>query len=234
MLNPFFLYSNQGKKDSLAIIYTNQSGAGLNINLEFIKGKKHSHALIAVWMEDVAGNYIQTLFISKSIGSGYYEHGLQESDKWIPGEVRRPAALPYWAFKRGVKEKDGLYIPTPLTAVPDSYTGATPKSSFILKTRTDQMAPEKFRILFEINQAFDFNEYWTTVKYPEDTEYHTSAQPSLIYSVEIYNKNPEDIYYLHLIGHGHYSGLNGNLFTNTGTLTTALEIVKTLTIKIIK
>ncbi|MFH2143875.1 MAG: hypothetical protein ABIJ97_15735 [Bacteroidota bacterium] len=222
------------KKDSVQIIYTNLNGKGLNLTIDFNKGKKHNHALIAIWIEDISGHYVQTLYVSKSIAKGSFEHAIKGKGKWLPGEVRRPAALPYWSFKRGVQEKDGLYIPTPKTAIPDAYTGATPLSNFILRTKTDLKPPEKFRILFEINQAFDYNEYWTSTLFPNDNEYHTSAQPSLIYSVEIDSKFPKEQYFLHLIGHGNYSGKNGNLFTNTSTISSALQIVKNISVKIVE
>ena len=39
-------------------------------------------------------------------------------------------------------------------------------------------------------------------------------------------------YTLGAIGHSHYAGRTGELFTDLGTLTTALEIVKNLTLKL--
>jgi polyphosphate kinase len=37
---------------------------------------------------------------------------------------------------------------------------------------------------------------------------------------------------LNPIGHGHYSGKNGKLFTDLSSLTTALKIVKSLKVKV--
>ncbi|GAB4283166.1 MAG: hypothetical protein Kow0068_07960 [Marinilabiliales bacterium] len=225
--------NNPYKKDSIETIITNEQGQGLALEVHFIKGKEHSHAIFAIWIEDLQGNYIQTLYVSKSAGTGYFKHGVMDSDKWLPGPVNRPAIAPYWAHKRNILSENGSYMPTLKNPVPDAYTGATPKGSFILKTKTDKKPPAKFNLFIEINQPFDFNEYWTTTKYLEDEEYHTSGQPASIYFVTIDTSNPEDIYYLHLIGHSSYNGSNGYLYSNTNTLTTAKEIVKELTVKIL-
>ncbi len=78
------------------------------------------------------GKFLQTLFITRAVGTSVYDHGDPSSGKWEPGEIRRPASMPYWAYKRGVKEKDGLYIPTIENPIPDAYTGATPPGDFSL------------------------------------------------------------------------------------------------------
>ena len=150
----------------------------------------------------------------------------------MPGEIPRPAAMPYWAHRRGIKGEDGLYIPSPKNPIPDAYTGATPPGNFDLTTRFDAKPPSRFTILFEINQTWDWNEYWTNKKYPEDDEYKTSCQPALVYAATIDTDNLQDSYELQVIGHSHYSGKTGELFTDLSTMTTALEIAGKLTVKI--
>jgi len=210
----------------------NSLGTGTVVTLEFSRGKSHNHPTFVLWAEDMEGNYLQTLFITRAVGTSIYDFGDPSSGHWERGEIRRPATLPYWAHKRGVKEKDGLYVPTIDNPIPDAYTGATPPGDFSLDTRFDGTAPRKFRILFEINQTWDWNEYWTNNKYPDDAEYKTSCQPALVYIAEVDLENLASSYTLEAAGHSHYTGQTGELFTDLGTLTTALEIVSKLSIKL--
>lgn len=230
--------SAQGKKaaeiNGSDTVITNLSGKGLQINLDFSTGSKYSHPVIAIWIEDMDENYIQTLYVSYSIATGIFEHGQEKDGKWAPGERRRPSALPYWSYKRHVMASDGLFVPDRHTPVPDAYTGATPQKNFVLKTKSDNALNGKFRILLEINQAFDWNDYWHNSKYPDDENYKTSSQPSVVYSVTI---DPDDIeteYYMNPVGHGHYSGKDGKLYTDLSTLTTALKLVKSIKVKLVK
>jgi hypothetical protein len=84
----------------------------------------------------------------------------------------------------------------------------------------------------EINQPWDWNEYWTNTKYPEDENYKTSSQPSLVYRVTIDLNSGVKEYSMKPVGHGHYSGMDGSLTTDLSTLTTALEIAKSITVRI--
>ena len=61
------------------------------LSLKFEKGKEHNHPLFAVWLADENGKYIQTLYVSKSVGKGYFEHGSRNTGRWMPGEIQRPA-----------------------------------------------------------------------------------------------------------------------------------------------
>ncbi|PLW92457.1 MAG: hypothetical protein C0592_10660 [Marinilabiliales bacterium] len=226
---------NPGAKvgDEPEKIITNVEGKGLQIELEFRKGKSHSHPILAIWLETENGKYIQTLYVSESIAKGVFKHGDASSGRWLPGPVRRPSALPYWARKRNVQEDDGLYVPKQETAIPDAYTGPTPKDNFDLKSRSDQTINSPFKVMLEINQSFDYNEFWTTTRFANDRHYSASAQPSLIYESEIIDpKNLQDKYYMKVIGHGHFNGSNGKLFPDLSGHTTALEIVKSLVVRI--
>ncbi len=162
-------------------ISSNPEGTGPELEIEMIRGEGHNHPLMAIWAEDLNGGFLQTLYVSESIGKGIFKHGDSSRGFWMPGEIRRPAALPYWSHRRGIMAVDGLYIPTPSDPIPDAYTGPTPGKSFILHTRLDETGPGQVRILFEINQTWDWNEYWTNNRFPEDEEYKTSCQPAVVY-----------------------------------------------------
>lgn len=206
-------------------ITSRQGEQGRAVDIYFKAGDEYNYPLAVFWVEDMQGNYLYTLFAPNAIAKGIFGHGDKTDGVWKPGHVRRPAALPYWAHKRGVKAPDGLYYPTPETAMPDAVSGATPGKYFVLSTRIAK--PEtgnKLRLLMEINQTWDWNKYWHNSLYPDNEEYKTSCQPSLVYAVTLDFDHPEMKYYLNPIGHGHYAGENGFLYTNLGTHTTALEI----------
>ena len=228
--------SNSNRKNNVQIlpeiISTNKTANGFEIELEFFKGIQHNHPLMAVWSETIDQKYIETLYVAESIAKGVYKHGDSKSGKWLPGPVRRPATLPYWAHKRNIMEEDGLYIPTFLTPMPDAVTGPTPKGDFILQAKTTAIYPDTFCVLIEINQSWDWNEYWTNNKFPDDNEYKTSSQPSVIYKATLIKSNVNASYPLMVIGHGHYSGKNGELYTEINTLTTALKIAEKMFVKI--
>ena len=208
----------------------------INTKLEFnlTIGKYHNHPSFAIWVEDLDGNYIETLYVTQYFATGIFGHGEAEQGKWKnePGEVRRPAALPYWSHKRGIKSSDGLYAPSPETAVPDALTGATPKGNFILKTGSKETPDKKFRVLFEVNQPWDSNDFWTNNKFPDDFNYKTSLQPALVYEALITPETLNTEYILKPIGHSHPSGETGELFPDLSTLTTAKEIFSKIMVRI--
>jgi hypothetical protein len=205
---------------------------GTTITLQFEKGKEHNHPLFAIWLADENGKYIQTLYVSESIGKGVFLHASRSTGKWMSGEIQRPAALPYWAHQRNVKNEFGTYNPTPEQPVVDAYTGATPSSSFILHTKTQEPLDGKYKIMLELNQSWDWNEWWTNNKFPGDKEYKTSSQPALVYSVDIDTNTPGIEYEMKPIGHSHYSGADGSLDPDLSTLTTAMKIAGKITVKI--
>ena len=214
-------------------ITSNPSGEGPELEIEMTRGEGHNHPLMAIWVEDESGEFIQTLYIAESIGKGIFKHGDDSKGFWLPGEIRRPAALPYWSHRRGIRAKDGLYLPTPTNPIADAYTGPTPGKSFILHTRLDDPGLGNFNVLFEINQTWDWNEHWTNNKYPEDEEYKTSSQPALVYSVTINLDDPQAEYEMKILGRSHHSGANGDLFDDLQTLTTALHIAEKIVVRIV-
>ncbi len=224
--------SKSRKADSVVLITSNAAGAGRTFEIEMRKGKSHNHPTFAIWLEDTNGSYIQTLFVTSAIGQGIFKYGDKSDGKWKPGEVRRPAAIPYWAHKRGVIAENGLLLPTPRSKVPDAYSGATPEGSFRLTTKPDDLTKGKVKLMLEINQTWDFNEFWTNSLYPDDADYKTSCQPALVYSAIIDLDNPGSAIEMKPIGHSHYSGKTGELFPDLSTITSALYIVDKVTVTV--
>lgn len=215
-----------------AVLTTNQSGRGPELIVEFYKGRSFYYPLMAVWLEDQSGKYIQSLYVPSAVATGVFEYGKQESGKWEAASKRAPQTLPYWAHKRGVVASDGLYMPEKGNEVPDSYSGATPVQSFVLNTRADKELPSVYKVLLEVNQNWDWNEYWTNDKFPDDENYKMSCQPALVYEVMITGSRSDKVWKMKPIGHSHYSGKNGELFPDLSTLTTALSIADSIVVRI--
>jgi hypothetical protein len=209
-------------------LLSNPEGQGQWISLELLTGPSHNHPLMAVWVEDMDGNYLQPLYVAESIATGIFRHGKAKEGKWAPGERRRPAALPRWGHQRGIRASDGLYIPEPEAPLADAYTGATPGGSFLLRAKLDQYSEEAIKIFVEVNQSWDWNQYWTNVRYPGDEDYKTSAQPAVVYVTTLDPAEPEKWKQLEAAGRSHHSGKDGLLYDDLESLTTALHIFRSI------
>ena len=224
--------SNILNKDEKITVYTNKGENGKTLKINVQKGKEHNHPSFAIWTEDVDGNYIETLYITQSVGTGIFKYGNAERKNWQPGEKQYPASLPYWGHKRGVVSLEGNYIPDPSSKTADAITGATPPGSFGLVTILKETKINEFKLLFEVNQTWDFNEYWTNNKFPDNAAYKSSCQPALIYAVTINVNDTISNYTLNAIGHSHYAGEDGELYEDLSTMTTALDIFESIGIKL--
>ena len=213
-------------------ITTNTEAKGVPVEVVFKKGVEHYYPLMAVWVEDTTGHYIHPLYVAESIAKGEFRHAKYQNGEWKSGKKLISAALPYWSHRQTDVPKDSVLMPTPEHPIADAYTGATPTDDFVLKTVIEPGAGEVFNILFEINQAWDWNEYWYNSKYPGNKEYQKSAQPALVYQVTIDTKNKKKKYKMKPLGHSHPYGANGKLYENISTLTTALEIAERIVIKL--
>jgi hypothetical protein len=214
------------------VIETAYNGRGMALSVHFQAGKSFNHPLMAIWLEDTLGNYLQTLYVAQSIASGVFRHGDPSTGRWQPGPRRRPAALPYWGHQRGIQASDGLYLPEEADPLPDAITGPTPKGDFVLNTHAPASNDQTVRLLFEINQSWDWNRYWTNNKFPGDSAYITSSQPAVVYEATIDLNSSISEYTLYPIGHSHWSGKSGELFTDLSTLTTALDIASEIKVRV--
>jgi len=213
-------------------LVTNTEGKGPEIMVDFYRGKSFYYPLMAVWIEDEKGKYIQTLFVASSVATGTFRYGKQAEGRWIEAPKRAPQTLPYWAHKRGVVASDGLFMPEPENPVPDAYSGATPTTGFKLVSKADGALPGKYKVMLEVNQNWDWNEYWTNDRFPDDENYKMSCQPAVVYEAEIDSQFPSAAYKMKPVGHSHYSGKTGELFADLSTITTALQIADSIVVKI--
>lgn len=191
--------------------------------LPFIKLKPPPQ--IAVWVEDLDGKYLETLYVTEKLA----KQGWSGS-----GEIRRKEALPYWAYKQGRVYEDGLLLPTKENPLPDTITGATPKEEFVLISNIDSEF-NNYRILVEVNQSCDFNENFAVdAKEGEDGFSGGklgSGQPAVIYSVEIPD-GQEGMFKMELIGHSSPDGSDGKLYQDLIKLDTAVDIIDKVIVEI--
>ena len=206
------------------------------ISIELKKGKSFQYPLFAVWLEDNRGNYIETLYISRVISSSTFDFGKKNNGKWDAAVLRRPEALPYWSHKRNIEAEDGLFVPLKYAPDLDAVSGATPTENFIISSHSNLDIKKAYKIFIELNQSYDWNEFYHKDKFPNDKIYSGTGQvgqPSLIYSTEF---NPNELKSTHKImklnGHGHYSGKNGNLYKDLTKITTAKEIAERIIVSI--
>ncbi|SNR83876.1 DUF4405 domain-containing protein [Lutibacter flavus] len=245
LLNRLYAFGNQirneqlGKKEvnfDYQVIDLKKSAGGKLVSVELKKGSAFQYPLFAIWIEDINGNYIQTLYISRVISSSTFDFGKKKEGKWESATVRRPEALPYWSHKRGIKAEDGLYMPLGNSSDIDAYSGATPTGNFIINSKS-KIDKGNYKIIVELNQSYDWNEYYTKDKFPQDKIYSGSGQvgqPSLIYSAEISPNDFDAKTYkiMQLIGHGHYSGQNGELYEDLSKVTSAKQIADRIILSI--
>ena len=206
----------------------NDNSEGPWITVEFRPGDSFYYPLMAIWLEDLDGKYVQTLYVAESVGTSVYSFGEVKDGKWEEGIRRWPQTLPYWAHKRNIRASDGLYMPDPEDPVPDAYTGATPISGFVLSARTDDPVNRPMKVMLEINQNWDWNEYWTNDKFPGDEYYQRSCQPAVVYQAVIDPAMPGREVLMEAVGHSHPSGSTGELYEDMSTLTTALGIADSI------
>jgi hypothetical protein len=232
ILLPVSLFGQQ-KVDATAEFTTLKDIPGTRLEIVFHKGLEHYYPLMAIWVEDMQGQYMHPLYVAESMAKGVFRHARYEDQTWKPGETNVPSALPYWGHRRSQKHPDSLYLPTPEHPLPDAYTGATPTGDFLLKTTVADSVGSRFKILFEMNQSWDWNEYWYNSKYPGNEEYMKSAQPALVYAAVVDGTSPDHTYRMKPVGHSHPYGATGELNKDLSTLTTALQIADRIEVRVL-
>lgn len=201
--------------------------------------KEKREPQIALWLEDSGGNYIRTLYVTERAGHKSWIFGPKEG---------RPESLPVWygasksgsiaskaeaspsspASPSGTKASPSAEstssAPSPsLSRSLDAVTGATPKSELNL---TAQMEEGDYIIKSEFNNSFDYNDFYTK------KSSGVNGQPSVVYSAKIpANLTAGQEISLDFAGTGSLTGGDGSISKNTQNLTTAKEIVKSVSVR---
>ena len=190
----------------------------------FLGLKLQNPPQIAIWVEDMDGNYLATLYVSHKAGTNSW--------KMNHGDMRKEA-LPLWNHTRlpasDTDSNTGATTPKP---VPDAVTGATHKGSFDIKMRPD-IKLTNFVIKAEFNNDTDWNEHYPKAAKKGDENYTAeSGQPAIVYRAEIDLSSGRREFTAQIVGHSSPDGSTGDLYTDLSKLTTAKNIVKEITIKI--
>lgn len=234
--------SKQPRAEQSEITQYYQMEPNPNVILEVRAGEHFWFPQIAVWIEDLQGNFIKTLLVTHSTAKGDFIGGrtkenFKEFDKKKSigqFERRRVDALPYWSHARGVQATDGLFAPTIEEPLPDGITGATPDASFVLESKYPKL--EKFKLLLEANVAFDDNKFYSSYDFPDDSLYHSGTgllgQPSVVYELEVDMQNQQKYFMMEYVGHTYPSGISGDLFKDNEGLTTAKHIIDLALLKL--
>ena len=192
----------------------------------FLGIKKKNPPQIAAWLEDTDGRYLSTLYASKKIAT----QGWASS-----GGNRRKEALPYWCHRRGVVYEDGLYLPTKSQPLVDGMTGATPRADFNVRLK-EKTGLRHFYVMVEVNHSIDFNDRYSDDKREGEPDYsggpEGSGQPALVYRVDVNLDSASTSFDAVLIGHSSADGSDGKLYNDLYGITSALTIVKRITVNV--
>jgi hypothetical protein len=178
----------------------------------------------AFWLEDMDGNYLDTLYVTKKITHAGFR---LSDDIFSKAVIHRPEALPYWAHKRGKSYDNGQLMPGRDNTDLDGVTAATPLGHYDIQSNTTAEQGQ-YRVLMEINRSYDFNDSYHKDRFPDDPVYSgsgSSGQPSVVYQVDIDKLDGKRIYIMKAVGHGHHSGDNGTLYRDMSGIDSALQLV---------
>lgn len=192
----------------------------------FLGIKKKNPPQMAIWTEDLQGNYLSTIYVTHKIATESWQSA---------GGNRRKEALPHWCYSRGVIYDDGLYLPTKKRPLVDGISGATPTKSFTMKIKPNNEL-KQFVVKIEVNNSTDFNKYYPKSAKIGDANYSGgkmgSGQPAVVYAAIVDLTSNKKTFRAELIGHSSPDGTDGNVQSDVSTLTTALHIIKQITINV--
>ena len=191
---------------------------------------------MAIWIEDVEGRYLQTLYVSRRVAEQSWRGSPLEGVK--RSEISRPSALPVWSHRAGRKAGWQATVTGAEDAVAsvDATTGATPKTAYTLEAGL--LLPQTpFIVMLEVNSSTDFNEAFPRDARPRDAGYSGgpwgSGQPALVLRAELDPGTSYGPVPLQLAGHSSPDGGDGDLRTDMEGFTTARAILDKVTVEII-
>lgn len=176
--------------------------------------KQKSNPQFAVWLEDENGNFIRTLYVTRRASKKSWRFGPKEG---------RPESLPVWYHKsknESAKTKSSTQKKSGEADI-DAVTSATPKGGVIFR---EDIGNAGCKIYAEFNTSFDYNDAYTK------KNSGVNGQPSVVYMAEIPSAFEENEIRLNLTGTGSIDGSSGTINPDTTSLTTALKIVKAVTV----
>ena len=133
----------------------------------------------------------------------------------------RPETLPVWKAKYLKKESSKV----------DITGGATQKNGVSYTAKLKNQLPDTFKIFAEVNNSFDYNEFYTKDGKNGTINSGVNGQPSLIYAGDCHTSGNAPIK-LEIYGCGSLTGQNGEIDRDLSKITTAKEIASEISIKI--
>lgn len=228
-----------------------QNYEGRRITVDFKKGTAFHWPQYAMWLEDPDGEIVQAIYVTQGVATNTFKNTValndsslilnhnpfddkefifesmftEDYDESRTNNKFRPEALPIFLhrFAKDIDTADTL----PQLEL-DGYTGATQFDNYLLTQKISDNSQQRYHLYFEINQSFDFNDYYSSDRFPEDPIYSGdgfSAQPSVLYHAAIDFSSEQKIYAMTLLGRGHHSGRDGKIYPDLENLTTAKNIV---------
>lgn len=208
---------------------SNPGGQGLLMTLKLEKGSGYNHPLIVLWLETEDREYVETLFVTETIGKEMYKQANISSGKEKEESADLLAALPYWIHQREYNNSNGLLLSDQNNPSAEAIVRPTPSSSFDLSFHLSNCPPGNCRILIELNQIFDRGEYQNS-HHTGEPERFTSIQPSIIYEAVVDPHILPDSISMKPIGLGDKTGKTGTLQTNPETAIPSRQIASKITL----
>ncbi len=234
---------------------------GRDIKIDFKVGSSFHWPQYAIWVEKLDGSFVQPLFVTGSVATNSFNNKVwladkstilksnpfdnigfkfeslfsEQYDESANNNKFRPESLPVFLHKINRHGLNGGDSSGGEGVGLDAYTGATVLDNYLMSQKIEDQSTDKYNVFFEINQSFDFNEYYSSDRFPDDEVYSGdgfSAQPSVIYRTQIDFSSPTTLYPMSIVGHGHHSGQDGLIDTNVENMTTALTIVDRIIVDI--
>lgn len=212
---------------TVAHLQTLENNALTGLTIDFTPDSYSGNPIIVIWTEDMAGNFLQNLYVSTAAATNYM--------RFTNNIVNRPQAVPYWAHKTcppmAAAGGGSLHVAQPEIPLPDgldAVSGATQKLGFSLNSHVQAAGNQnQIKVLLEINQSYDDGWYFAAgnplreetdipsgTTFGDDPYYSGSNEPSLIYSVDVNLDQPGTYTTGEPAGYGHYGGRTGTLYTD--------------------
>ncbi len=196
--------------ESGVALAVNQGGGWLHKTVMFILPMT-TKPQYAAWVETADGAYVETLVVTGSAANG----------KW-KGNPKggRPDALPVWSHAVAGKSVDAT-----TSATVDADSGIAASAGGLV-------SGDAYVVRFEINHSFDYNDAWTKKAKAGDPGYSgVNGQPSLVYEGR-FTAGKAGTVALVPVGHGAVDGKDGTVVRDLSGMTTALDIVQSVSVSI--
>lgn len=219
----------QNKTEPVEKIESNPEGQGLLMTLKLEKGTGYNHPLIVMWLETEEGKFIETLFLTETIGKEMSTQVINSSGKKKKESADIPAALPYWKHQSEAGDSGGLLQSGQNNRITDAIIRPVPGGSFDLSFHLSNCPAGNCRILIELNQSNESGEYGGS-HHSNEPEFITSSQPSVIYEAVVDPHILPDSILMGPIGLGNETAKTGILRANREAMTSSLQIASKITL----